>query len=245
LKKDDSLECIRTTLIQGTTEHAFDQDCRDYMDPLSFKLQKMMAMGISTYHLGLTNDVSSQTCTAECSNLDTKSVISNVRWTTDDAFADDTDNNNDNATGDIVVGGPAPALNSGICGNDCSQCMEHFVDTDPTNTWYECVDWTIYRFGNKCKDNHDKSKCMTDSGAYCHKSYPYGDADKFRSDDMACRTVPDGYVTGNMNFARRKTRNQSCGLCTYGCGGGECFRSWLSDDGDRWRGASAMCRCKP
>jgi hypothetical protein len=139
--------------MQGTNEHAFDQDCREYMDPLSFKLQKMMAMGISTYHVGLTNDVSSQTCTAECSELDTKTVISNVRFTTDDAFADDDTSGNDGGTGVIEVGGPAPALDSGNCGSDCSQCMEHYLDTDPTNVWYECVDWIEYRFGNKCNDN--------------------------------------------------------------------------------------------
>lgn len=86
---------------------------------------------------------------------------------------------------------------------------------------------------------------MTGSDTYCHKSYPYGDASKFRSDDMACRTVPDHFVNGDFDYSRRKTRNQSCGLCKYGCGDDECFRSWLSDDGDRWRGASAMCRCKP
>ena len=243
---EDSLDCIRTTLVQGTTEHAFDQECRDYMDPFSFKLkEKMMALGISSYHVGLDNDLSSQTCTSECSEMDTMTVISNVRWTTGDAYADDTDDSgNDGGTGDIVVGGPAPALNSGNCGDDCAQCMEHYVDTDPTNMWYECVDWTIYRFGNKCGNNADKSKCMTGSDTYCHKSYPYGDADKFRSDDMACRTVPDIYINGDFNWARRATRNQSCGLCNYGCEN-ECFRSWLSDDADRWRGASAMCRCKP
>ena len=51
----------------------------------------MMAMGVSTYHVGLTNDISSQQCTSECSELDTKTVISNVRWTSDDAFADEDD----------------------------------------------------------------------------------------------------------------------------------------------------------
>lgn len=59
-KKEDGLECIRTTLIQGDNEHAFDQECQDYLEPLSVKLQHMMAMGVSSYHVGLENDLSNQ-----------------------------------------------------------------------------------------------------------------------------------------------------------------------------------------
>ena len=77
----EDLECIRTTLIQGANEHSFDQNCGDYLQPLSSKLQEWMAMAISTYHVGLENNISNQVCTEKCSALDTKTIISNVRWT--------------------------------------------------------------------------------------------------------------------------------------------------------------------
>ena len=79
-----------------------------------------MAMGISTYHVGLDNDISNQQCADKCSAMNTKTVISNVKWTEDDAFMDnDDDNNNDNDgdqdMGEVIVGGPAPTLTSGMC----------------------------------------------------------------------------------------------------------------------------------
>jgi hypothetical protein len=124
---------------------------------MTFKLWYQMAMGISTYHVGLDNDISNQQCSDKCSALNTKTVISNVKWTEDDAFMDNNDNNNENDDdededmGEVIVGGAAPALNSGYCGEDCSQCMEHFYENMPTDIWYECVDWTVYKFGNECK----------------------------------------------------------------------------------------------
>ena len=118
-----------------------------------------MAMGISTYHVGLDNDISNQQCADKCSAMNTKTVISNVKWTEDDSFMDNNDDNNNDNDGDqdmgeVIVGGPAPTLNSGKCDEDCSMCMEHFYENMPSDIWYECVDWTVYKFGNVC--NKDK-----------------------------------------------------------------------------------------
>ena len=99
----------------------------------------------------------------------------------------------DGGSGDpvVVVGGPAPTLDSGLCANvACAECREHSLDTDPTVIWYECVDTTEYRYGNKCGRNANKDKCATDADTYCHKSHPHGDTDKYQSVDAACRTVP-------------------------------------------------------
>ena len=86
---DSDLHCIRTTLSQNGNEHAFDQNCKSYHEPLNFKLEyMMMALGISTYHVGLNSDISGDTCTSECSALDTKTVISNMKWTLADAYDD-------------------------------------------------------------------------------------------------------------------------------------------------------------
>ena len=213
LKRQDELRCIRTTLTQGANEVVLDQDCALYLDPLSFKLQQMMALGVSTYHIGTLNafSLSGQQCTSECSELDTMTVISNVRWTQDDAFADDSgdDDGSDSGTGAVVVGDPAPTLDSGLCANldsdgkSCTECREHYIDTFPSAKWYECVDRTVYRYGNQCGNNADKTKCMTDANTYCHKSYPFGDVDKYRSDKMACRTVPKEYIDGPFEYHRR------------------------------------------
>ena len=87
------------------------------------------------------------------------------------------ENNEDNEDSDkdlVKVGGPAPTLTSGNCSEDCSQCMEHFYESKPEDIWYQCVDTTVYKFGNVCtKPWQDKSMCATTG--HCHNSYPHGD----------------------------------------------------------------------
>ena len=131
--------------------------------------------------------------------------------------------------GSVVIGGPAPSLESGTCADTtCSECREHYLDVDPGTVWYQCVDTKIYRYGNKCGNSENKDKCMTDLNTYCHKSYPLGDSKKFKSDEMACRTVPTEFSTGVFDYHSRRSRSSTCGLCTYGCGNqAECHRSWL------------------
>jgi len=247
MRNEDDLECIKTTLIQGANEHSFDQNCADYLQPLSSKLQEWMAMAISTYHVGLENNISNQVCTDKCSALDTKTVISNVRWTKNDAFydpEDEDDGGNDGDMGEIMVGGPAPTLTSGNCTDECSQCMEHFYENAPADIWYQCVDTTIYKFGNVCnKPWHDTSMCATTG--HCHKSYPHGDPEKMNSEFKGCRTIPDKFLEGDFKFGRRDSWSPTCGLCKDGCGDGTCHNSWLRSDPEKWRSASAMCRCKP
>ena len=156
MKREDDVECIRTTLIQGDNAHSFDQMCADYLQPLSNMLEYQMAVAISTYHVGLDNDLSNQTCTDKCSALDSKTVISNMKWTENDAFMDDEeesdggDGDDGEDMGEVIVGGPAPTLTSGMCEEDCSQCMVHFYENAPADTWYQCVDHTVYKFGNVC-----------------------------------------------------------------------------------------------
>ena len=248
MKNEEDLECIRTTLIQGVNEHSFDQMCADYLQPLSNLLKYQMAMAVSTYHVGLDNNISNQTCTDKCSALDTKTVISNVKWTENDAFMDpeddEGDDGNDGDMGEVMVGGPAPTLTSGNCTDDCSQCMEHFYENAPADIWYQCVDNTIYKFGNVCdKPWNDISMCATTG--HCHKSYPHNDPEKMNSEFKGCRTIPDHFLEGDFKFGRRDSWSPICGLCKDGCGDGTCHNSWLKSDPEKWKSASAMCRCKP
>ena len=121
--------------------------------------------------------------------------------------------------------------------------MEHYHENVPELIWYQCVDTTIYKFGNECKNRHDKSMCATEG--HCHKSYPHGDPEKMRSEHAGCRTIPDHYLEGDFKFGRRDSWSPTCGLCKDGCGEGSCHNSWLRSDPDKWKSASAMCRCKP
>jgi len=48
-----------------------------------------------------------------------------------------------------------------------------------------------------------------------------------------------------MKYGNRQDSNSTKGLCKYGCDDGKtCNWSWCVEDGDKWKGASAMFRCK-
>jgi hypothetical protein len=69
---------IETCLIQGDNMITLKQDHADYMTTLRDKLEWRMAMGVSSYHVGLENDIAG-TCetTCESSNM----IIHNLRFT--------------------------------------------------------------------------------------------------------------------------------------------------------------------
>jgi hypothetical protein len=79
------LRLIKTILTQNGISVELEQDCDDYLDPLTTKLQYAMAMGISTWSLDASQDISDGTCSETCANAAT--VIKNVKWTEDDSTA--------------------------------------------------------------------------------------------------------------------------------------------------------------
>ena len=221
---------IVTTLSQGDNSIELVQDNADYLAPLADKLYYSMAMGISSYALEQDNHVAGG-CSNVCEAAGAyDSKISNLVYTMGDSIMSD----------EYVEGGPAPRLD--LCGSGCTECRQYYWTSAPDQFDYQCVDDTVYKYGNQCGSNQDRSKCMTDADQLCHKSFPLGDEDKFQSADAACRTIPQANLEGDFMYANRECRKETAGLCAYGCEG-TCHNSWKVEDPLKWKSATAMCRC--
>ena len=83
-KYQGDLKQIKTTLTQDTQQYSFILDCQDKLDAFTDVLSGQMALAISSYHAGNTNDVSG-TCPA-VNNPAPKSVISNIIWAENDSI---------------------------------------------------------------------------------------------------------------------------------------------------------------
>lgn len=224
------LQYIQVTLRQDERSVTLTQDSTDYLAPLTSQLYYNMAVGISVYE----ND--NEFCEAAGTGCDQSMlVVSEIRWTSGDSIVEVA------PEPELIIGGPAERLD--MCEDGCTQCNDSWMSDDETFIFQTCTDWTVYRYGGKCGKRLDQSLCNTGSDQYCHKSYPHGDPDKYSSIDAACRTVPPSYIEGEFNYATKECRKATAGLCRYGCNG-TCHNSWFIDDEEKWKGASAMCRCK-
>ena len=83
-KYQGDLKQIKTTLTQDSQQYSFILDCQDKLDAFTDVLSGQMALAISSYHAGNTNDVSG-TCAA-VNNPSPKSVISNIVWIENDSI---------------------------------------------------------------------------------------------------------------------------------------------------------------
>jgi hypothetical protein len=158
----------------------------------------------------------------------------------DDRDGDDGDDEQE--PGQLIIDGVAQSLDQ--CGSGCTECHEAHYENFPDDIVYECTDYTVYKYGNICTPNNkwNEDKCMTSSTGYCHKSYPYGDPDKMRSPEAACRTIPSENVDNEFEFGSRDCWSPTGGLCNYGCEG-TCHNSWIASADTKWKHSSAMCRC--
>lgn len=143
-----------------------------------------MNIAISTYALDLSNDVSGGTCDQVCAET-TSVTMKDLTWTSGDSVIEF-------EQGEPVFGGPAPMLNSGNCGEDCTECREFWYDNAPNDIMYECVDRTDYKFGARCSSNRSRDACMTEE-AYCVNSWDINDLDKWASPLAKCRSIPSWY----------------------------------------------------
>ena len=75
-------------------------------------------------------------------------------------------------------------------------------------------------------------------------SWPSEDQAKWKSEELACRTVPTSYeVESEMEFVEAECAATE-GFCPN-CGVDQtCNWSWRLDDTKRWAGPTAACRCK-
>ena len=131
------------------------------------------------------------------------------------------------------------------------------MSDDESNVYPYCKDYTVYKYGNDCKDTADLSLCNNDWSEPCLMSYDFADRRKWRSSTKACRTVPESYrneLSGgkasndDFKWGKKAKRNNNSGMCNYTDDGtcGECKFSWFADrdvDSQRWKGFSAMSRC--
>ena len=98
------------------------------------------------------------------------------------------------------------------------------------------------KYGNACKERYRGVTCNSDD-RYCLKSYPYGDPDKYKSDQKGCRSVPDTYLDSSQLKKAKRECPLSKGICGTCCDEEDCFWSYRKDDADKGKGATAMCRC--
>lgn len=109
------LSLVRTTLSQGSKNIDIDMDCPEDLESMQWKLLSTMAMGIATYNVGTDSNISGDSCTETCETA--SFVIDNVNWTMDDSLTD---------VSTTVHDGAAPRLDSGDCGDDCSECIQTY-----------------------------------------------------------------------------------------------------------------------
>ena len=147
-----------------------------------------MSLGLTNYQVGVPNDVSSQ-----CSHNPTqysKAIYSNLKWSSADA-------NLDQVSADpqpdlkpkpepkpepepepVLVSNAAPKLSD--CEEGCTECLESYWDNAPDQKTYQCLDKTVYKYGEICSETDDQTRCATDrSDQFCHMSHPIDDVDGF------------------------------------------------------------------
>jgi len=227
----NELLSVETILTQGDNTVTIEQDCPEYLEPLAYQLKnKMMAMSVSTYDVGSHSHIA-PTCLGECDS--SMATIENIRWTQGDAIVE--------GEPEEVIGDVSMHLSD--CDEGCSECHDAWMSNDPENFYQVCTDWTVYRFGNPCKiERHDISRCSWND-VECLWSYDYSDPRKFRSDTKACRTVPPSFITNEFKFGKKVHKNNNKGICRFTEGCSTCQWSWVTDDENKWKGASAMNRC--
>lgn len=148
--------------------------------------------------------------------------------------------------GELIIGEPTDSLSE--CEAGCTECRMSWREFTPNVVEATCMDTREMKYNKKCpnKKKWKNEKCNAEG--HCVKSYPFGDPDKMRSKEAACRTVPDALVNNdndNFKFSKKKCKSKN-GLCGFGCEKNEvCRNSFLKDDDLKWKGASAMCRCGP
>lgn len=211
------------------------QENEGSLDVFSELLAERMAIVFSNYKAGDDNEISGEPCFDDVSFSGPMSMLSNFAWATGDAVVEPP------IPDDTLIVGPA-AMNVDDCGDEfCTGCNEVWYAGDPDDTFFQCTDFTQYKYSNKCGRRRNQDLCgeMDD----CFWSWPADDRRKWRSENAACRPIPDRLEDGPFRYARRRCGARK-GLCILGCDGAQCHLSWPEDDTRRGKSPDAMCRCK-
>lgn len=198
-------------------------------------------MVMSNFDAGVSNHISGSECTDVSG--DYKSKFSNFKWTVHDSLVgNDTDTDpQPQPDEELVIGNVAESLDE--CDDPyCSACHESWYESDPTEIFPTCTDYTEYKYTHQCRARMSKDLCGEDD--LCFISWPHSDPAKWRSDDKACRPLPERMEEGPFKYAR-KEKPMNKGLCALGCEDGDtCHMSWPLEDTQRWKSPDAMFRCK-
>ena len=237
LEDDDgfptNLVRIRTTLTQDGNQIELIQENEGNLDVFADLLRENMAIIFSNYKAGDDNDISGEPCFTEVSFDGPMSMMSNFSWSMNDALVEP-----DVPDDTLIIDGPAENVDD--CGEEfCTGCSIAYYAGDPSDVFYQCTDYTSYKYNNMCGSNRDTSLCG--EADHCFFSWPADDRRKWRSENAACRPLPDRLEDGDYKFARRRCGSTK-GLCVLGCDGAPCHFSW--PEGENKRSPDAMCRCK-
>lgn len=132
---------IETCLQQGESMVTLIQDDEDYLYALSEKLNYKMALVVSNFDAGMSNDMSDGQCTNNCGEY--KSKLSNLRFTSNDSIYEE------EPVDEMVIGDLAGTLDE--CDDPfCSSCHVAWWAGDEDNFFHTCTDYTRYRYTNPC-----------------------------------------------------------------------------------------------
>jgi len=205
-----------------------------------------MAFAVSSYDVGSHSDIS-PTCLGDCNQSSAK--ISNVMWkqetSVNPAPGPDPDD-------EMVVSEEASAFLSD-CAEGCTECRKAWYENSPDETFGHCVNDIVYRYGNKCNDRQDTSRCSPEEMDYCFKAYPAESAQKWRDPDNKCRTIVEFNRQEDYpwKFGKKNRSNVNNGLCALSSDPDKvCATSWDPEDttqseGKPWKGYTSMARVRP
>jgi len=143
---------------------------------------------------------------------------------------------------EMVLDGPAEALD--YCVEGCTDCRKGYYSLYPDFPIYQCIDMTVYKYGDECTSADNTKWCATDSDQWCHWSYPMGDALGMNSPDAACRTVPQSFIDSVFYWDFGPPCDDQYGLCIHGCGTNACVLGWPSGDPLKTNSPESMCVCR-
>jgi hypothetical protein len=230
----ENLSKVETILTQNGNTVTLVCDDSAFLLTLSSKLNYNMAVVVSNYDAGSTNEVAGS-CPPQSSSSSNLATLGNFSFTVHNSLNDDTATVDDT----IVFGDIAPSIND--CNDEfCGECRTSWYSLTPTTTFYSCYDYTKFVYRNRCRRGGD----LCGANDKCFSSYPSGDNSRTRSPDYKCRGLPNRLEVGPWDYSSRRCRNRR-GLCPYGgCSTRQCAMSWPQGDADRWRSDDAMCRCR-
>jgi hypothetical protein len=177
------LASVNTTLTQDGKTVVLSNECPHIFEALYERLYYTeMAFAVSSYNAGTHSELA-PSCIGDCTRSQAK--ISNVMWLQETSV-----NPAPGPDDEKFISEEASDYLSD-CGEGCTECVKAWYTNSPEQVFGHCVNNIVYRYGHKCKDWHNKSRCSTEEMDYCFKAYPADSPQGWKDADNKCRTVID------------------------------------------------------